>query len=604
MKAQTLQPAAREALRRRAARARESGQIEVAERLYQALIAADPNDAEALHWLGALRLLRGDFEAARTLLERACTLRPFDPQCLDHCGEALRAAGNLAAAVAFYRRASRLAPTIVEPRRALALALAKLGRLREAAAAFAEALAPTREDVQSRLEALHTRALAGDEPSARNLLHGLERDGVPAGRFADTLAAVARELAQSGPASAAVYGWREALRLKPSRARRWNDLGLLLQCLGHFAEARQAFEQALALAPQLMVARQNLALIADCPVDQDEIRDLVRRIAETADEESRMCGLFALGRLHERSDQLEAAVAAWRQANALKRARAPFDTFAHERNVDRLIALFDAAFFQQRAGWGQASDLPVLIVGLPRSGSTLVERILAAHPLVAAGGERDDLRALASRLPDFAPGVRPFPEGLAGLDSDGVKRLAAACRDALAPLATAGGRYVTDKLRGNSVRLAMVDLALPRASVIWCRRDPRPVCLSCFATDFAHGLRFVTDLADCARVWQAHARLLAHWQRALPNRLLVIDYERLVQEPEALTAQLLAFLGLRSDPACLRFFAQEGDVRTPSGWQVRQPIDRGAVRRWRRFAPYLPELTQAFAGFGLPCQAG
>lgn len=596
-------PAAREALRRRAARARESGRTDLAERLYRALVAADPADGDALHWLGALHLLRGDTATARTLLERASALRPCDPQCLYHCGEACRAVGDPAAAVPFYRRAARLAPGIAAPRRALGLALGALGRWKEAAAAFGEALRLSSGDVKLRLEALHALAMAGEEAWARALLQELEAEGVPAARLADTLAAVAAAIAESGRPEAAVAWWREALRLDSGRARRWNDFGLVLQRLGRFAEAEDAFRRALALDPGLMVARQNLALIADRPVQDAEIAALARALAATTDEDARIRGLYALGRLHERAGDYGAAVAALREANRLKRTRAPFDAAAHEAFVDRLIALCDAAFFHEREGWGAPSDLPVLVVGMPRSGTTLVERILAAHPEVTAGGERDDLRDLAARLPEFGPGVRPFPEGVADLDRDGARRLATAYLEALTPLAGAGVRHVTDKLPGNFVRLAMVGLALPRVRIVWCRRDPRDVCISCFATDFARGLRFATDPADCARVWRAHARLLAHWQQVLPNPLLVVDYERLVDDPEGQTGRLLRFLDLRPEPACLRFFEQEGDVRTPSVWQVRQPVYRHAVGRWRRFAPHLPGFTELFAGIVPPCHA-
>lgn len=591
MRDRTPTRTARAALHRRAEAARTDGRLAEAERLYRRLLRIDPDDSAALHWLGACRLARGEVEAGRPLLERAAALRPLDARCLYHLAEAQRATGDLDAAVAGYRRCIRLAPALPDPRRGLALALGALGRRLEAAAVFEECLPLAPADTGLHLLALHAFALAGERDRAGRLLAELADRGVERSRLAAAAADAARALTEAGSAGDAPAWWRRALGLEPGRAARWNDYGVLLQRLGRFAEAEEALRRAVSLDPSLGSARQNLALGGDRPADEADIAALRRQVNEAADATSRMRPLYALGRLLERSGRDAEAFACWREANAIERARQPFDADAHEAFVERLISLFDAGFFRERQGWGDPSDLPVPIVGLPRSGTTLVERILAAHPLVAAGGERDDLRALAARLPESGPGVRPFPEGLVDLDHDGARRLSTAYLGALRPLAGHGARHVTDKLPGNYVRLAMVGFVLPRARIVWCRRDPRDVALSCFATDFARGLRFATDIGDCLRVWRAQARLLAHWREVLPAPIHVVDYEQLVDTPEEEIGRLLAFVGLPPEPACLRFHERPGDVRTPGVWQVRQPIHGGSVGRWRRFARFAPELA-------------
>lgn len=586
-------PSARQALRRRAEAARAAGRLAEAERLYERLVRADGEDGDALHWLGVCRLAHGRPEQARPALERAAVLRPFDARCLYHLAEARRATGDCETAVAAYRRCIRLAPTILDPRRGLALALGTLGRWLEAAAVFEDCLRLAPADGELRLLALHAFALAGETGRAEQLFAELAQAGVEGRRLAGAAAGVARELAETGRPEEASSWWRRSLALEPGRAARWNDYGVLLQRLGRFAEAEEALRRAVALDPSLAVAWQNLALHEDRPVREADIATLRREVARADDEVARMRALYALGRLLERAGREGEAFACWREANAIGRARQPFDADAHEAFVDRLISLFDAAFFRQRSDWGETSDLPVLVVGMPRSGTTLVERILAAHPRVVAGGERDELRALAARLPESTLAGRPFSEGVADLGEEAARQLAEAYLRPLRALAGPGVHHVTDKLPGNYVRLPLLALALPRARVVWCRRDPRDVAISCFATDFAHGLRFATDLGDCLRVWRAQARLFAHWRRVLPNPLHLVDYERLVDDPEREIGRLLAFLGLPPEPGCLRFHERQGDVRTPSVWQVRRPLHRRAVGRWRRFAPFAPELARS-----------
>jgi hypothetical protein len=291
----------------------------------------------------------------------------------------------------------------------------------------------------------------------------------------------------------------------------------------------------------------------------------------------------------EKLGRPDEAFAAWVEANRLKPA--DFDPAAFARRVEAIVEAFPAACQasspQDREG--SVGPRPLFIVGMPRSGTTLVEQMLACHPRVVAGGERLILEAMADRLWRGAARVRPADDGeRQALRQQWLARVG--------PVAPDVGFY-TDKFPANFLHLGLARELLPELAVVWCRRDPADTALSIFATDFNRRIvPWATRLEDVAAVWRAHERLMRHWRDALNLPVTEIRYEELVADPERELRRLLGALGLPWEAACLRFHESERLANTASFDQVRQPLYASSVGRARRFSRQLEPFLEAIAG--------
>jgi hypothetical protein len=291
---------------------------------------------------------------------------------------------------------------------------------------------------------------------------------------------------------------------------------------------------------------------------------------------------LALGKAFDDLGDAGAAMKQFTEAARIKGAMARFDRERLGGQVDALIDRFTPAFLAAHAAGGDPSPLPVMVLGLPRSGTTLVEQILSSHRAVAGAGE---LQFWLERDPLFTQATTPA--AIADLQS----RTARACLDHLRALAPEAARVI-DKNPFNLFRLGLIHLVFPRATIIHCRRQPIDTCLSILATYFQPRADFPAEPGDLVFYHQQCARLADHWRAVLPpDRFVDVDYETLVAEPEPATRRLVAALGLDWDDACLRPELNPRVVRTSSKWQVRQPIHGGAVDRWRRYEPWLGELA-------------
>jgi len=301
---------------------------------------------------------------------------------------------------------------------------------------------------------------------------------------------------------------------------------------------------------------------------------------------------FALGKVLDESDQFDEAFARFSQANTLlKQSRAAagerFDIDAFRRQVGDIIDAFTPKFFAERRGWGDASELPVFIVGMPRSGTTLVEQIAASHNDIFGAGELRDVGRIVEGLGgDVALGK---------WERDSINNAAKRHLDRLRGLGGLALR-VTDKMPDNVLQLGLISLLFPSARVVFCRRDPRDNCLSCYFQWFSAGNQFSFDLVDCGRRYMEIDRLTRHWLNILPLKMMEMRYEELVTDLEGQSRRLIDFLGLPWNPACLEFHKTERTVMTASAWQVRQPIYNSSVGRWRHYERHLGPLLDVLAG--------
>jgi len=403
-----------------------------------------------------------------------------------------------------------------------------------------------------------------------------------------------------GRLDAAEAACRRALELAPRHAPAHNNLGNVERFRGRLDAAIASFRAAIAIDPDYAAAHCNLAeLLPACA--GDAAFDRLERLRDRPNlpPHERISLDFALGRMYDAVGEADRAFAAYRSGNHLRAREAArlgrgFDAAEHRRRTDKLIETFSADLFERLAesGSDSADETPLFIVGMPRSGTTLVEQILASHPAIHGAGELAEIDRLIATLDGY-------PEVGATLDPAARRTLGADYLEALRKHSATAAR-ITDKLPLNLFNLGFIALVLPGARVIHCRRDPRDTCLSCFTHDFGPGNEFSDDLADLAAFHGDYHRLGEHWRATLPLPMIEVRYEDLVADLEAESRRLIAFLGLDWDPRCSAFHQSERTVLTSSSAQVRQPIHGRAVGRWRRYERRLTPLIEGLAAAGVP----
>jgi tetratricopeptide (TPR) repeat protein len=379
----------------------------------------------------------------------------------------------------------------------------------------------------------------------------------------------------------------QALEIDPNSAALWESLGRILQTVGRFDEAARCLRRAMDIEPSGRVG----VLLSRMP-RQSESTDVqkVINLLESADlaPTDRISAGFAMANALDENNRFDEAFAAYATANAqFKKLSAErgqcFDLDHLRQFIDQMITTYTAGYFLDRLDFGQNSELPVFIVGMPRSGTSLVEQIVASHSQVFGGGELQDIGLIHARLSAIDPKESP---------RHWHRHLA---RVHLARLAAMGGNAarVTDKMPANLMHLGLIATLFPGARVIFCQRDPRDTCLSCFFQLFAktHQL-FSYDLIDCGGQYRQQQRLTDHWKQVLPIQMLTVDYEALIADFERQSRRLIDFLGLAWEPACLEYHRTARPVLTMSSWQVRQPIYSRSVGRWRNYASHLSELEK------------
>jgi tetratricopeptide (TPR) repeat protein len=533
---------------------RRRGEREAAVACYRRALACNANLVEARNNLGTLLLEMGDAAGALPLLEAALKLRPGDPQLLNNVGAARRALGR-DDAIDCFREAVARRPTDAKALTSLAEILMEKGYPTEAVGCFERAVTA--------------------EPS--NPIH---RINLGAGLIAQQRFDEARRCLEAVAAA------------HPSEAGAPRELGRMAAILGCFDEALAQLERAHRIDPDNPEVLAGLIEQKGAAITSDE-QAAAERLAARTDLAMRLRAQlhFALGKALEAQQAYAAAFEHLAAANRLGRDELTrqgkaYDPIARERLVDGIIARCDAAFIARHAPHGSASELPVFIVGMPRSGTTLCEQILSSHSAVHGAGELHDIGDIATvvdRLRQDGESDIP-PANLVAMAERYVETLRAK-----APQAT----RVVDKLPVNFQHLGLIAALFPRARIIHCRRDPRDTGLSCFAQNFVKGLDWSFDLASIGHFYRQYRRLMVHWQSVLPMPVLAVDYEELVDNVEDVSRRLVEFCGLPWEDRCLDFHRSKRPVYTSSLQQVRRPIYRSSLGAWRRYEPQLAPLITA-----------
>jgi tetratricopeptide (TPR) repeat protein len=402
------------------------------------------------------------------------------------------------------------------------------------------------------------------------------------------------------PASA-VKAYRKAIELDPDLTIAHFELGNQYEVLGDFDAARACYARVLEVDPDYFEVHLRLATMGDTPMDEQE-SGLARLshvlVGQTLTAEMRSRYLFAAARIHQRQKRYDEAFDHFRRANDILRARNPLDRDALVDWFDRMTGAFTAETIAVQQAAGSQSELPVFIVGMPRSGTTLCEQIISSHPLAAGAGELKKLDQLVGVMTGLQRSPLRYPDDMARMAAGGIAGLASDYLATLTPHGDEATARITDKYVFNFAHIGLISVLFPKARIIHCRRDPLDSGLSSYFQNFTGKLTFPFwhDLGDIGFFYRQYERIMAHWHEVVPGRILDVQYEDMVADQERMSRRVIDFVGLEWDGACLRFYENKRAVATASIWQVRQKVYSSSVGRWRDYETHIEPLRRALGG--------
>jgi tetratricopeptide (TPR) repeat protein len=386
--------------------------------------------------------------------------------------------------------------------------------------------------------------------------------------------------------------YRQAIRISPRFAGAYNNLGIVLKDKGRLTEAERAFETAIDLEPNGFSYYDNLAAVRPFAADDTYFATLEAAAENFAafSISQQMHLHFALAKAYDGLGRPERASPHLLDANRLKRQQITYNEADMLSLMHRLRTLISRDFIQARQGYGTLSTTPIFIVGMPRSGTTLIEQVLASHPQISGAGELPLLDQVAGAARRLLPGIPHFPEMMSDMspaDFRAVGELYVETISQRAPTAT----HIVDKMTVNFLLVGLIHLAMPNATIIHAVRNPVDTCLSCFSMHFTSGHEHTYDLAELGRYYRHYRELMAHWHDVLPpGRIMDVHYEELVADLEGVAQGMVSHCGLAWNDRCLDFHRNERPINTASAVQVRKPIYRDSIGRWRKYEPMLGPL--------------
>lgn len=600
------------------------GRGKEAEPLLRRALEAEPDYAKGHEELGRSLLQMGRVPEAIERLQRALELDPKLQSAQLTLVDALSESGRAAEAQQVMETFLR-----ADPARELIAKAAehhRAGRLDQAEAVYREVLQRNPRNLEAlRLLALiaistehygqaekllrHAVEIAPDYLAAWIDLSRaqLERFELPAAlesigraeqlnpRSANVQVHLANVQARSGRHEDAIETFRKAVSLNPESTTGYLGLGNTLKTVGRQAEAIAAYRRATELRPDLSEAWWSLSNLKTFRFEDSEVATMERQLeAEGLPDEARVQFSFALAKAVEDRSDFARAFALYERGNRTRRALENYDPVQTEVINERIIAVFNEQFLAQHAGVGHPDPAPIFVVGLPRSGSTLIEQILASHPMVDATFELPEAGRLITRINRERKDRVAYPEAVRDFDGQQWAVVGRSYIDETWKYRRDAPRFV-DKMPNNFASIGLLSLALPNARFINTRRHPLDTCLSCYKQLFARGQPFTYDLVELGEYYLQYERLMAHWHALMPGRVLDVQYEDMVADQAGQTRRLLEYCGLPWDDACLRYYETERAIRTASSEQVRRPIYDSSVGIWRNYERELAPLIEILA---------
>jgi tetratricopeptide (TPR) repeat protein len=574
------------------------GQLDEAAIGYQRILAERPQDFEANFYLAQVRAAQRRLDEAYGLMRAAAAIRPDSAEAQRLLGTILLSLRRPHQAIARLQAADAIRPGHPPTLTALGGAMQSVDRLQDALAYFLAAVQADPEDVAAHVALAH--ALCAAERSSEALAP-LERAlALDPGNGLVHASLSSVRLRRGNWEEARVHAL-SACELNPELAEAHAALAAVLVEIGDVAQAEEHYARAIGLAPQSIGFHCELAGVHRFQKGDPLLEALAafERVPALRKQE-RISLHFALGNAYAQIGETGRSFDHLLRGNALRRTEVDHDGPALTQSLALTAQVFSREFVAARAGAGAPGELPIFIVGMPRSGTTLIEQILASHPLVHAGGELPFFGTCAARVLTGDANATIEAPAMQSAPNQRIREVGAAYLDAVSALAPAATR-ITDKMPANANYVGLIHLALPQARIIHARRNPLDNCLSCFSINFTEGQSFTYDLRELGEYYRAYEGLMRHWRDVLPpGAMLEVQYEEVVADLEGQARRLLAFCGLPWDDACLAFYRTRRPVHTASATQVHRPIYATSVGKWRAYEAF---LTPLFEGLGIDPRA-
>jgi len=498
-------------------------------------------------------------------------------------------AGRLEQAEALYREVLERDPKNVEALRLLALVAMQTEHYGQAEQLLKRAVDIAPDYVAGWIDLSRAQLERLDLPAARA---SIERAAQLNPRSANVQIHLANVEARSGRHLDAIESYRRATELSPALPAGYLGLGNTLKTVGRQAEAIASYRRATVLRPELSEAWWSLSNLKTFRFEDADVDTMERQLeAGKLSDEARVQFSFALAKAREDRGEYARAFALYDRGNRTRRALENYDPIQTEMINEKIVDVFTAEFLARHAGRGHPDPAPIFIVGLPRSGSTLIEQILASHSQVDATHELPEAGRLIQRINRDRVDRIAYPEAVRDFSDEAWAALGRSYIEQTRQYRRDAPRFI-DKMPNNFASIGLLSLALPNARFINTRRHPLDTCLSCYRQLFARGQPFTYDLLELGEYYLQYDRMMAHWHAVLPGRVLDVQYESVVADQEAQTRRLLDFCGLPWEDPCLRYYETERAIRTASSEQVRRPIYTSSMGLWRHYTRELAPLIE------------
>jgi len=531
---------------------------------YQEILKQAPGNAAALHGLAILAFNANQLKEALEFFTAAVQSEPDNALYHRNLGELCRRLGKFDQAMLCAKAAAKLDPKDPEPNYNLGLVYTDLGDATKAIAAYRKAV-------------------------KINPKHGLAWNNLGSA------------LEQQGNKKAALSAYEKAVAINPIHAEAQNNQGAIYSEMGKLEEARASFNAAIAAKPDFVEAHYNLSSLKTYSLDDPHLAMLEQVFArrDSLTIEARIRYAFAIGKALDDIGRYDQAFAAYEEGNRLQHSILPIDEANADALVESIQTVFTKAFFEKRKKWVGEVDkkrVPIFIVGMPRSGTTLLEQILSTHGSVYGAGELVDLNNVIQAATG-AIDAEPFANHVIHLTEENIREIGNQYLEKVWKLSPKS-HFITDKMPANFFYIGLIHLALPNAKIIHAMRDPMDSCFSCYSRLFNDTMEFAYDLSSLGKYYRRYITLMRHWHAVLPkNTILDLAYEEMVADTEGQARRVLEFVGLPWDEKCLDFHKNDRLVKTASVAQVRKPIYKTSVARWKHFKKYLQPLLSAVSEF-------
>ncbi len=540
----------------------QSGQLQSAEAAYRRIIAKNPRHVDTNNLLGLLCIQTRRFALAINWIESALQEKPDDPQAHYNLGIALKEVDRLDDAAIHFQQCIDLDSNNAEAFNALGNILRIQGQHDQAVACFERALAmqPANADIRRNFSLV-----------------------------SNNLGVLANKLGRSHDA---IDHFRRAVELSDSNPEAHINLGITLEQTGKLDQAASSFKNAISAKPGFAEAHYHLAHLRSHRSTTGEIDAMQSLFNQPGTSESEQTLLaYGLGEAHHKLENFDNAFASFETGHRLKKKTTSFNLADQVRFIELSIDVFDAGFFDEHRKSGYEDKTPIFILGMPRSGTSLTEQIIASHSAVFGAGEQSYLPELVKGSAHAA--ANPYPTSIATLPHEKFRHFGEAYIKKLRSHSGQAAR-ISDTTPMNFLYVGLIATALPNARIIHCMRDPTDTCLSIFMHPLSSPHSYAHELDDLGAFYKLYEQLMAHWHNMLPGRIHDVTYEKMVTDSEKEIRALLNYCELPFENACLNFHETERSIRTPSAGQVRQPIYDNSIRRWKHYEKHLGPLIDLF----------